>query len=530
MAVGERSQADSGARGEQRAERDPDLRAERRLLAEERERYRDLFELAPDAYLVTDANARILELNRAASALFNVPPARLVGQSLTGFLARSERRAFQEHLRRLDRSDAVQEWEVCLSPADRGPLDACLTVVEVRGPNGDLAELRWIVRDISERKRVEEQGRLLTAELGRRAVERAAELEVANRKLDRLLSLEQKSRARLTRLLERLHQGVVTVSPDLTVEFANAAAGELLQQRLDEGERLPEPWEHFSLQAFAKGLFETGATAQERLVTHARGDDERTFAVLGLPAGDWEAAILILTDVSQRERRERAEREFITNAAHELQTPLTAVTSATEVLQAGAKHVPEERDRFLRHIERECARLARLTRALLVLARAQTLAELPEPEPVELRTLLQEVASGVRPAQGVAVEVRCKAGIAVQTNRELVEQALLNLGENAARYTESGRIVFTARPASRKHGSVAIEVRDTGRGIPAPERERVFDRFYRGGSRDGDGFGLGLAIAWQAIRALGGELEIESVPGKGTIARVTLDGAHSGHW
>jgi Signal transduction histidine kinase len=107
--------------------------------------------------------------------------------------------------------------------------------------------------------------------------------------------------------------------------------------------------------------------------------------------------LIVLDDLTEQGRRELAEREFVANAAHELRTPLTTIIGAVEVLQAGAKDDPLERDRFLAHIERESARLARLARALLTLARAHAGQERPRSEPIALRPLLQEVADDLRP-------------------------------------------------------------------------------------------------------------------------------------
>src|SRR4029450_13967258 len=145
-----------------------------------------------------------------------------------------------------------------------------------------------------------------------------------------------------------------------------------------------------------------------------------------------------------QERQERAEREFVTNAAHQLQSPLAAIVSAIDVLQAGAKDDPE-RDVFLGHIDRETHRLARLAQALLILARAQTGAEAPRDEVVPLARFLQEIAGSLRPAAGVEVHVSCPEDIALITNQQLVEQALLNVAENAAKYTTEGRISLSAR-------------------------------------------------------------------------------------
>jgi signal transduction histidine kinase/HAMP domain-containing protein len=334
----------------------------------------------------------------------------------------------------------------------------------------------------------------------------------------------QGERDRLQRLLGRLHEGVLTVRPDLTIEYANPAAADLLgTPGLGPGDPLPDPWPDLSLPALGAGLFRQGARVSQAAVSP---DDEHTFAIVGIPA-EYEdlSAVLVFTDISERERRERAEREFVTNAAHELRTPLTAITSAVEVLQAGAKDDVDERDRFLGHIERESARLGRLARALLVLARAQTREEAPRMRPVAVRRLLEVVAGGLSPADGVTIEVRCDDDLAVLGEQDLVEQVIVNLAANAVKHTNRGCIVLTARRTADRW--VAIEVIDSGGGIAAEERERVFDRFYRAGDRNADGFGLGLAIVRQAVRALGGRVELDAAPGGGTTARITLPAAQA---
>ena len=326
-------------------------------------------------------------------------------------------------------------------------------------------------------------------------------------------------RDRLHRLLARLREGVVTVDPELRVDFANPSAARMLGVgRLREGDPLPDPWPGFPLRDIAAGLFRSDAAVAEARVASG---DERTFALVGIPAGPGtQTAILVLADVTERERRERAEREFVTNAAHELRTPLAAITSAVEVLQAGAKELPEDRDRFLESIERQSARLGRLTHTLLTLARAQTQDGAPRLEPLELRPLLDEIAATLEPKPGVEIAVKCPPGLLVLAERALVEQALLNLAVNAAKHTEQGRIELAAERLA--NGSAAVEVRDSGPGIAPADQERVWERFYRGRGRDADGFGLGLAIVRQAIRVVGGNVELESAPGKGTVVRVTL--------
>jgi len=232
--------------------------------------------------------------------------------------------------------------------------------------------------------------------------------------------------------------------------------------------------------------------------------------------------MIVLDDLTEQERRELAEREFVSNAAHELRTPLTTIIGAVEVLQAGAKDDPVERDRFLTHIERESARLARLARALLTLARAHAGQEPPRSEPIALAPLLHEVAADLRPGHGVALEIECSPGLAATVNRDLLEQVLRNLGDNAAKHTREGRVVLRAYAAG---AALHLEVEDTGIGMTADTQQHVFDRFYRGKDRDAEGFGLGLAIVRQTVRSLDGRIEVDSAPGKGTLMRIVLERA-----
>jgi len=343
-------------------------------------------------------------------------------------------------------------------------------------------------------------------------------------RLKESFSLLASERDRLYLLLERLREGVLTVGPDLEVEFANAAARQLLGLEPGaSGVALPDPWPGVKLRALAASLFESDAS-----VVEARGtpDADHMYSVAGIPALEANVAVLVITDVSERERRERAQREFVANAAHELRTPLSVIAGAVEMLQAGAKEEPAQRDRFLGHIASESARLGRLARALLLLARAETRAESLLVEPLPVLPLLEQAAAGAGARPGVTVEVDCPPELAVQAQAELAEQIVSNLVDNASKLTEHGRILLRARSAPG--GRVAIEVSDTGPGIDPADQEAVFERFSRGSDRrDREGFGLGLAIVRQAVRALGGRVELESSPGAGTTVRVVLPSAEA---
>jgi two-component system phosphate regulon sensor histidine kinase PhoR len=120
----------------------------------------------------------------------------------------------------------------------------------------------------------------------------------------------------------------------------------------------------------------------------------------------------------------------------------------------------------------------------------------------------------------VGVTVEAPPELDALVNRDLLEQAVRNLADNAAKHTRSGRIVLRAYAQGR---NVRVEVEDTGVGMSAETQRHVFDRFYRGRDRDAEGFGLGLAIVRQAVRSLDGRVELDSAPGKGTLVRIELD-------
>jgi signal transduction histidine kinase len=235
--------------------------------------------------------------------------------------------------------------------------------------------------------------------------------------------------------------------------------------------------------------------------------------------------VCTIEDLTERAQRERADREFITNAAHQLRTPITAIATAIEVLQAGAKAMPEERDRFLGHIERQTERLVRLVRAMLALSRAERGDIGPTLGLVPLQPVLAGLVEELPEERAVAVEVECPPTAAVVADEALLSEALANLIGNALDHTDSGVLRIVVHQDGHPP-VVTIEIADSGPGIAPAELQRVFERFHRG-TAAGGGAGLGLPIAKAAIEAQGGTLELESTPGTGTTARVRLPGAGS---
>jgi len=314
----------------------------------------------------------------------------------------------------------------------------------------------------------------------------------------------------------RLPQGVVLVDSTLLVDYANPAAERLLGVG-SPGGPLPDPWPEFSLRDLAASLFRPEPPSGGTLVE----TDHHFFWVEGVPPGTAETAIVIVDDVTERERARQSEREFVENAAHELRTPLAAIVSVMDVLDSGAKDVPETRDRFLKHIRVQSERLSRLATSLLVLARLQTGVEQPRLTVVPVLPLLEEIAGRLDPAEGVEVSVRGSELTGALADRDLLHRAVANVAENSAKHTKTGEIVLEAVANGT---TIQIEIRDTGPGMSEEEQERAFHRFYRS-SNGTDGFGLGLAIAEEAVLGLGGTIELESEAGSGTRVCVVVPSA-----
>ena len=131
-----------------------------------------------------------------------------------------------------------------------------------------------------------------------------------------------------------------------------------------------------------------------------------------------------------------------------------------------------------------------------------------------------EIAANLRPRAGVTIAVECPPDLVVFGNRGLVAEALANIALNAVRHTAEGRVDLRAH--ATRDDTVVVEVADTGPGMTAEVQERARERFYRSSAHDGDGFGLGLAIAAQALEAIGASLELRSEIGRGTAVSMTF--------
>jgi signal transduction histidine kinase len=316
-------------------------------------------------------------------------------------------------------------------------------------------------------------------------------------------------RDKLAAIFDGLSDAVMIVDNDGTVRFSNRAAAELAS------EDAPPP------QALVPHL-RRAAEKGEVEVPSLRVDDK----VYWLEARDLPAeqgVLAVLWDRTEEMRREVAEREFVSNAAHELRNPLAGISGTIEVLQAGAKDDPEAMNHFLRRLGEDVERMNRLMQSLLTLARVEALPE-RSTEAVDVGEAAADALAAVRAEDGIDLRADLEPGLAADADPTLLRQVLIGLLANAVRHTEApGTVVLRGR---RSNGDAVIEVVDTGSGIPADELDRVFERFYR--SSDAlahEGFGLGLAIAKRMVHVMGGSIGAASEEGHGSVFWVRLPAA-----
>jgi two-component system phosphate regulon sensor histidine kinase PhoR len=365
-----------------------------------------------------------------------------------------------------------------------------------------------------------------------------AQLAEMARSVARTIASLRVERERLEAILRGMVEGVLVTDLAAVVALMNARARELLDlppgfdgrgRPLVELARDPELGEMTA---------ELGAGAAIASREVALGGGTRVLQVnaapLREPGGKPFGFVLVLHDVTELKRLEVVRRDFVANVSHELRTPLTAIKGYAETLLGAAGDDRATARRFLEVIDRHCERLGRLTDDLLTLSDMElgraALSRAPlavGPAIADVLEILAERATRGQLEVGAEVDPRTPP---IFADGDRLRQLLINLVDNAIKYTPGGgRVVVRAAPAAAS-GMVAIAVEDTGIGIPAEDLPRLTERFFRvdkARSRALGGTGLGLAIVKHIVQAHSGTLAITSTLGAGTTVRVTLPAAQA---
>ena len=257
---------------------------------------------------------------------------------------------------------------------------------------------------------------------------------------------------------------------------------------------------------------------------------EVSGASIPSPDGRSRWALFVMHDMTQQRVLERMRRDFVANASHELRTPLSVIKGYIETLVDGhATMANEDRERFLRTIQRHSDRLSAIIADLLTLSRLESATPGLDFATVDVRALLQQLVADAdaraRASQhDLTLDLPVDLG-PVSGDAEKLTQVFSNLLDNALKYSPAGSRVRIAARVLEPGNEVEFTVRDDGPGIPAADLPHIFERFYRvekGRARDSGGTGLGLSIVKHIVQLHRGRVWAESAPGEGTTIFVRL--------
>ena len=339
--------------------------------------------------------------------------------------------------------------------------------------------------------------------------------------------------ARLGAILEGIAEGILVTGRDGRAVLGNQALVEMFGIEAPvRGRPTVELVRNRVVGEAIDEVLETGEPVVREVVL--TGGPERYLDVHVAPIQQGEeriGTVALFYDTTRIRQLQRVRKDFVANVSHELRTPLTAIKGYAETLADGALEDGEAAGRFVGIIQSHAARLNRLLDDLLDLSRLESETLEVNRETCRASQLAEACVGAVGQSarsKGITVEVDIPADLEVHCDPKLVEQALLNLVDNAVKYTpEGGTVRLGARvpDVAREGEKVTLEVEDTGIGIPSEDLGRVFERFYRvdkGRSRAMGGTGLGLSIVRHAVEAHGEQVFVESELGKGSKFGFTL--------
>jgi two-component system phosphate regulon sensor histidine kinase PhoR len=345
----------------------------------------------------------------------------------------------------------------------------------------------------------------------------------------RLNELETE-RARMAAILSGMVEGVLGVDGGGRLRLANDAARRMLKLESDllgrhYVEAVRQPGIVGQLGAALKG--EHGPPIEVPLDAVNPAGGARIFRAQATPAhSEAGGAVLVLHDITDLRRSDRMRRDFVANVSHELRTPLTAVRGYVDALLEDSLDATKQRA-FLEVIDRHTARMERLVRDLLRLARLDTQQERADLQPIDVAALFQSAVTDLAQpiaARNLQVDIMIKPAAAnIDADPTKMHDTLRNLIENAVNYSVDGaRIELEAHADGER---VVLSVGDYGPGIPEADLGRVFERFYRvdtSRTRDPGGTGLGLSIARHLVELHGGKLSAANRPEGGAVITISL--------
>lgn len=362
--------------------------------------------------------------------------------------------------------------------------------------------------------------------------ELADSLNEMARQLQRRFETITKQRNESEAILSSMVEGVLAVDSSSHIVSVNQAAASFLGIDADkaQGRNVEETIRNPDLQKYVQDILSEAVPGETDIVLS--GPPERIVRLDGAGLtdshGNRSGAVIVLSDMTRIRHLENLRRDFVANVSHELRTPITSIKGFVETLQEGAITEPKEAERFLRIIARHSDRLNAIVEDLLTLSSLEEGSEQRKIafEKKSVRPVLVsviELSSVKAEEKNITIDLDCDKDIHAKMNAALLEQAVLNLVDNAIKYSEpASRIQIRVR---KEDGMVTVSVRDNGCGIAKKYHERIFERFYvvdKSRSRKLGGTGLGLAIVKHIAAVHGGKVTVESTFGQRSTFTIYL--------
>lgn len=344
------------------------------------------------------------------------------------------------------------------------------------------------------------------------------------------MSINALDRDKMQAILTSIIEGVIVFDFNGKIIFANRAAENMFMS--GRGSLIGRGLRDINMDIeISQMVDEVLSSGKEVFTETAMYPQNLVYRVHARPfindAGQIEGAVVVLHDVTDIRNFAQIRSEFAGNVSHELRTPLTSIKGFVETLLDGAMENSTTCRRFLSIIDTETDRLSRLIEDLLTLSSIESKERMVYPRPVCMVRSIRAVMNMLAPQvseKALRLELAYPPDLPmVHADEDLMGQVLINLVDNAIKYTPRGGSIFIR--CFKKDSRLITTIRDTGMGIPQESLSRVFERFYRvdkARSRSQGGTGLGLAIVKHIVESHGGEVFVESEIGKGSTFGVSF--------
>lgn len=538
-----------------------ELRRTQVQLEESRSRYSDLYDFAPIGYFVFDSNGLILEVNLSGATLLGVERSYLVKKPIFSYISRDDRNLFYLHRKKSLEAKTKQTCEIRLVRKDGSQLYALLDTVAIENSKDNSIHLRTTVTDITERKDAEEKLKNITTTLK----QNIQKIQLDESRLQALLILNQLKEASTQELIDFVLEEAVKLTKskngylkiihkDQTIMTIHSWSMNkmkqsvyvektgLLSEKIQPKEAVVID-DSVNVSPFKSGKYEELGEVT-RHIDISVADDERIVATAGvgnkteeyddsdtrqltlLLQGMWKLMQRKLA-VEQLKKTMEAKSQFVSMASHELRTPLTSIKEGIRlVLQGKSSQLDDKQKKFLGLAQRNVDRLARLINNVLDFQKLDSGKidfNIQENDANEVVREIKETTATLANDKKLSLITELDESLPiVKFNRDKIMQVLMNLVNNAIKFTDQGGVTITS---AKEGNTIRISVQDTGPGIKEEDLPRLFHEFEQLtdiSNRKPGGSGLGLVISKKIIERHNGKIWAESEYGKGTTFHFVL--------